>query len=1008
MGILPHGHASGNARSPDSQPPTECPQLAAALKYAALDLRVLPLCRPADNSTAASPKCITHPKCGKSAGKRPLLEDWPTLASTDPGQIREWWAKYANANIGVALGSASGVVAVDIDGEGGERLLADLFGDDLPPTWEVKTGNGRRLIFGIPDSLEFEPKTAVMKAPGGGELRAQGLGSQCVMPPSLHYSGEPYGWPEGHSPADLDAAAAMPPMLMAIMTPPASQNDPLPAATRPEPPPPDDLTRRRAVAYLKTLPASVSGEGGHAALFLAARSLVTGFRLPESVALELLLDHFNPRCSPAWAEWELNHKVRQAANTPFGKPEGYLLDAPRRAATRHHQGNEAEPAATRAMPTAAEKYATDYVAKIDPAAKAESGNPAAQAAFAAVYGFGLGIERGLAILLASYAPRCSPPLAEAELRRVCEEADAKPCDLPRGFMLEAAQAKEKPPAAADALAAIGGEAELFKDETGTAYAAIGAKTYPVRSKAYRLHLVAEYRKRNGSKVPNRDAIDNAVTAVEADAQDRPTSPVFVRVGKHGAKVYYHLSDDAGTVIEIDAAGWRVCPNPPVRFLSPPNATPQVVPIRGGSLAELRRFINCPGDDGFALLVGWLVAAMSFDGPFPLLVVTGEQSSAKSTTIKFIKALIDPARPEVRSPPKCAQDLMVAAKRSWVPAYDNLSGLPDWLSDDLAALATGGGMGTRTLFSDDEETLFDAKRPIILGGITDYVTRADLLDRAIVLRLPRFADGTRLTESLIISEFKTALPRILGALLDRIAGGLQALPDVACTDLPRMADAALFALACEKGASESPRFIRAYRENRGDAHEFAVADSPVAVAICRLMEQRAEWRGSATELLAELSLLTNNPRAKDWPGAANALTNRLRRDAPPLRLTRGIDVNLDGRETGGNRNRFVRITRPPEGSRERSSPQSASSRSPEIMANGRDDGGTVGDDGGTVGDHAAGLNRPQDRPDRSGPSPRSSRENATISSTGDGADTRDDDSRLPSGGRQAWHLGGGES
>jgi hypothetical protein len=54
-------------------------------------------------------------------------------------------------------------------------------------------------------------------------------------------------------------------------------------------------------------------------------------------------------------------------------------------------------------------------------------------------------------------------------------------------------------------------------------------------------------------------------------------------------------------------------------------------------------------------------------------------------------------------------------------------LPHWLSDALCRLATGGSFAVRQLYTDDEEVLFEASRPILLNGIEDVICRPDLGD-----------------------------------------------------------------------------------------------------------------------------------------------------------------------------------------------------------------------------------------------------------------------------------------
>ena len=111
-----------------------------------------------------------------------------------------------------------------------------------------------------------------------------------------------------------------------------------------------------------------------------------------------------------------------------------------------------------------------------------------------------------------------------------------------------------------------------------------------------------------------------------------------------------------------------------------------------------------------LLAAWLVAAFRPHGPYPILVLHGEQGSAKSTTARVLRALLDPNTAPLRGEPRDLRDVMIAASNGWIISFDNLSRIPHWLSDALCRLATGGGFSTRELYTDSEEVLFDAQRP----------------------------------------------------------------------------------------------------------------------------------------------------------------------------------------------------------------------------------------------------------------------------------------------------------
>jgi hypothetical protein len=171
--------------------------------------------------------------------------------------------------------------------------------------------------------------------------------------------------------------------------------------------------------------------------------------------------------------------------------------------------------------------------------------------------------------------------------------------------------------------------------------------------------------------------------------------------------------------------------------------PLPVPVRGGNVDELRPFVNVEDPAGEAtlppawvLIVGWLIGAFRPRGPYPILNLHGEQGTAKSTTLRVLRSLIDPNTAPLRSQPREERDLLIAAMKGWIVAYDNVSDIKPWQSDAMYRLATGGGYGTRELYSDLEETLIDAQRPCATDGIEEYGTRPDYLDRSVIVHLPR--------------------------------------------------------------------------------------------------------------------------------------------------------------------------------------------------------------------------------------------------------------------------------
>ncbi len=302
------------------------------------------------------------------------------------------------------------------------------------------------------------------------------------------------------------------------------------------------------------------------------------------------------------------------------------------------------------------------------------------------------------------------------------------------------------------------------------------------------------------------------------------------------------------------------------------------------------------------MVSWLVAALRPSGPYPLLAIAGEQGSAKTVLSKMLRALVDPNAAPVRALPRDERELFIAADNGHVLAFDNISRLRSWLSDALCRLASGGGFAVRQLYTDQQEVLFDAARPVILNGIEDVVTRPDLADRSIFLTLPSVADARRQAERELWRQFELARPHLLGALLDLIVHGLRTLPAMGLDRLPRMADFALWAAACETALWPLGTFGRAYEANRRAAIECIVDADPIAACVREIMAERSSWTGSAADLLRAGASCSGGGISRDstgWPKNPRALAGRLRRAQTFLRVL-GIDITFSREGRAGSR------------------------------------------------------------------------------------------------------------
>ncbi len=439
-----------------------------------------------------------------------------------------------------------------------------------------------------------------------------------------------------------------------------------------------------------------------------------------------------------------------------------------------------------------------------------------------------------------------------------------------------------------------------------------ARTLSVRSRNFELLLNRRFYRRTGSGLPST-AKTEAIATLESLAMfEGPEEAVFIRIGEYMDNVVLDLCDEHWRVVVIGQDGWEVVSESPVRFRRTRGMLALPAPVPSGSINDLRPFINVGTEKDFVLVCAFILACFNPRGPFFALLVNGEPGSAKSTLCRLSRALIDPNKAPLRSEPKDDRDLAIAANNAWLIGLDNMSHVSERLSNALCRLATGGGFATRELYTDADEVIFDAMRPVMINGIGDIADRSDLIDRAVRLTLPTIPEHQRRTEKAIWSEFKDRQPAILGAFLDAVSAALRNQADVRFTRLPRMADSASWVVAAEPACPWAPgSFIAALDDQRRDADELVIDASPLANSVRDRVEQHGGLEGTATQILDLLSADADEKvlRHPHWPKRAATLGTRLREVAPNFRR---LGVEVDFARNAGRRVITVRkVHEPPD-------------------------------------------------------------------------------------------------
>jgi hypothetical protein len=451
--------------------------------------------------------------------------------------------------------------------------------------------------------------------------------------------------------------------------------------------------------------------------------------------------------------------------------------------------------------------------------------------------------------------------------------------------------------------------EFSHTPEGALFASFSVKnhreTHAIRSKAFRIYLQRRYHDETGSAL-GKNGISDALGVFEGRAvYDGPQKEVFCRIAQHGEAVYIDLGDPEWRAIEVTPEGWSVVSEYPVKFRRAKGMLELPVPIENDPDAErhFRECINVQTDEDFALVKAWVLGSLRPTGPYPVMWLKGPHGSAKTTTCKIFRQLLDPNQAAMRPLPKEERDFMIAASNSRLLALDNMSHLPDWASDSLCRITTGAGFATREMYSDTEETLFNVMCPVIINGIDEVMTRGDLIDRTVVVELAQIPEDDRLPETEFWPRFEQYRPGILGYFLNALQAAMSNIGSVKLDRLPRMADFALFVTAAEEALGWEPGyFLEIYDRNRAEANSIVLDASPVAQKLRTFLDQLTDdtyqriyqlegkweteegnsdvstWTGPAASLLRNLNKLLNDEerRQKSWPKDARSLSVALRR------------------------------------------------------------------------------------------------------------------------------------
>lgn len=402
---------------------------------------------------------------------------------------------------------------------------------------------------------------------------------------------------------------------------------------------------------------------------------------------------------------------------------------------------------------------------------------------------------------------------------------------------------------------------LYHSDEGETYLELrlenGAQNWPIDSEKVNGYLLNLYYE-NFKSLPDEKSIKKVVQVLSFKAQKKEKSRFWFRTGLYENKIYLDLSDQHNNFIQIDELGWQVVSTSPIKFYRSASSQPMCTPLSGGNINNLRHFLNLVSDKDFILFLSFMVGALFPNKQFPLLILQGPQGSGKTTATDILKELLDPSVPTLRAFPYNEQDIFIAARNAHLICYDNLSGINNRMSDCLCKISTGCGISGRKLYTNKEEYFIELTRPVVINGIDDLTTRADLVDRSLVINLEKLPSIERKSSIEMKEKFQEMKPYFLGQVCDGLVSALKNKNKIELNEKPRMVDFCIIACAgLQKFNYEVDDVLQAFLNNKKEIALETIESNPVGRIIKSFMQDNKRWEGTVTELFTSLIRFQNS-------------------------------------------------------------------------------------------------------------------------------------------------------
>ena len=449
-----------------------------------------------------------------------------------------------------------------------------------------------------------------------------------------------------------------------------------------------------------------------------------------------------------------------------------------------------------------------------------------------------------------------------------------------------------------------GEIKTVKDTSGILYGLLKSKqgifkAYPLYANEFKVAFKKVYL-RHFDELLSTQAVMYICEMLEVLAMDNAeTVETCKRIYNNGEQYAYELNAEDGTVIWIEDGEISIEQVEGILFKHSANYANQVLPDFSVEHTKLLSYIekhfHLKSDKEIKLLALFLVTSLwGLEINHPMLVLTGEKGSSKSTTLRKIEKLIDPKSSDLGGISKGTDGLELKLTNSYFVSLDNLSYLNRRISDTLAVAITGGSVSKRALYKNTDEIVFDIKAVVAINGVSLVARESDLLDRSLIITLKRLSSKEIITEEELWQEFEKDRPAILGCCFQILAIALNDSEPIETDEKIRMAD---FHVACIKvgralGIPED-EVTDILWTNQKSINKHTLDEDPVALCVMELMSKRSLYTKSMSDLLCELQYIAiqNGMPVRILPKTPNHLRMRLDKVQSNLKSECGITYTV---------------------------------------------------------------------------------------------------------------------